>query len=59
MDRMLIDLARNQRLLKNTMAAVRGRPEALLMVEFSADDAADVSYRVHKLQRRLERQRPA
>ena len=53
MDRMLIDLARNQRSLKDTMAAVRGRPEALLMVEFSSDDAADVSYRVHELQRRL------
>jgi FAD/FMN-containing dehydrogenase/Fe-S oxidoreductase len=53
MDRMLIDLARNQRSLKDTMAAVRGRPEALLMVEFSSDDAADVSYRVHELERRL------
>ncbi|QJW97171.1 FAD-binding and (Fe-S)-binding domain-containing protein [Frigoriglobus tundricola] len=53
MDRMLIDLARTQRSLKDTMAAVRGRPEALLMVEFSSDDAADVSYRVHELQRRL------
>ena len=53
MDRMLIDLARNQLSLKNTMAAVRGTPEALLMVEFSSDDAADVSYRVHELQRRL------
>ena len=53
MDRMLIDLARNQRSLKDTMAAVRGRPEALLMVEFSSDDPADVSYRVHELERRL------
>jgi FAD/FMN-containing dehydrogenase/Fe-S oxidoreductase len=53
MDKMLIDLARQQRSLKDTMAAVRGRPEALLMVEFSSDDAADVSYRVHELERRL------
>ncbi|MCS6865627.1 MAG: FAD-linked oxidase C-terminal domain-containing protein [Gemmataceae bacterium] len=53
MDRMLIDLARQQRSLKDTMAAIRGRPEALLMVEFSSDDPADVSYRVHELQRRL------
>src|SRR5581483_4996900 len=53
MDRMLIDLAREQRSLKDTMAAIRGRPEALLMVEFSSDDAADVSYRVHELERRL------
>lgn len=53
MDRMLIDLARTQRSLKDTMAAVRGKPEALLMVEFSGDDAAEVSYRVHELDRRL------
>jgi FAD/FMN-containing dehydrogenase/Fe-S oxidoreductase len=53
MDRMLIDLAREQRSLKDTTAAIRGRPEALLMVEFSSDDAADVSYRVHELERRL------
>jgi FAD/FMN-containing dehydrogenase/Fe-S oxidoreductase len=53
MDRMLIDLARQQRSLKDTMAAVRGRPEALLMVEFSSDDPTDVSYRVHELGRRI------
>jgi FAD/FMN-containing dehydrogenase/Fe-S oxidoreductase len=53
MDRMLIDLARGQRGLKDTMAAVRGRPEALLMVEFSSDEESDVSYRVHELQRKL------
>src|SRR5262249_12216192 len=53
MDKMLIDLAREQRSLKETMAAVRGRPEALLMVEFSSDNPTDVSYRVHELQRRL------
>jgi FAD/FMN-containing dehydrogenase/Fe-S oxidoreductase len=54
MDRMLIDLAREQRSLKDTMAAVRGRPAALLMAEFSSDDPADVSYRVHELERRLK-----
>jgi FAD/FMN-containing dehydrogenase/Fe-S oxidoreductase len=54
MDRMLIDLAREQRSLKDTMAAIRGRPEALLMVEFSSDDPSDVSFRVHELERRLK-----
>ncbi len=54
MDRMLIDLAREQRSLKDTMAAIRGRPEALLMVEFSADEPAEVSYRVHELERRIK-----
>jgi FAD/FMN-containing dehydrogenase/Fe-S oxidoreductase len=53
MDRLLIDLAREQRGLRDTMAAVRGRPEALFMVEFSSDDSAEVSYRVHELDRRL------
>jgi FAD/FMN-containing dehydrogenase len=53
MDRMLIELAAGQRGLKDTMAAIRGRPEALFMVEFSGDDPADVSYRVHELERRL------
>jgi FAD/FMN-containing dehydrogenase/Fe-S oxidoreductase len=53
MDKMLIDLAREQRSLRHAMAAVRGRPEALLMVEFSSDHAADVSFRVHELERRL------
>lgn len=53
MDRMLIDLARRHRELADTMAVIRGRPEALLMVEFSSDDAADISYRVYELRRRL------
>jgi FAD/FMN-containing dehydrogenase/Fe-S oxidoreductase len=53
MDRMLLELARTQRALKDTMAAIRGRPEAVLMVEFSSDDPADVSYKVHELERRL------
>src|SRR6185503_17533523 len=47
------DLAREQRSLKSTMTAIRGRPEAIFMVEFSSDDPTDVSYRVHELERRL------
>ena len=53
MDSMLIDLARQQRSLKNTMEAIHGRPAALLMVEFSADSAAAVSAEAHALERRL------
>jgi FAD/FMN-containing dehydrogenase/Fe-S oxidoreductase len=53
MDTMLIDLARNQRSLSKTMAAIEGRPAALLMVEFSADTEAEVADRVEKLARRL------
>jgi FAD/FMN-containing dehydrogenase/Fe-S oxidoreductase len=53
MDQMLIDLARTQRALAEVMQSIHGRPAALLMVEFSGDDDADVSARVHELQRRL------
>ena len=54
MDTMLIDLARNQRSLSKTMAAIEGRPAALLMVEFSADTETEVSDRIEKLARRLK-----
>ena len=53
MDAMLIDLARNQRSLSRTMAAIHGRPAALLMVEFFGDTAGEVEDRVEKLARRL------
>jgi FAD/FMN-containing dehydrogenase/Fe-S oxidoreductase len=53
LDQMLLDLSRANLSLKNAMAAVHGRPAALLMVEFSGDDAADVADRVERLHRRL------
>ena len=40
MDQMLLDLARDNLSLKDTMAAIQGRPAALFMVEFSGDDAS-------------------
>ena len=52
-DSLLIDLARGQRSLKGTMAAIQGRPAALLMVEFAGDEAGDVADRVERLGRRL------
>jgi FAD/FMN-containing dehydrogenase/Fe-S oxidoreductase len=54
MDQMLIDLAREQRSLQEVMRSIQGRPEALLMVEFSGDDESEVSYRVHQMLRRLQ-----
>jgi FAD/FMN-containing dehydrogenase/Fe-S oxidoreductase len=54
MDTMLIDLARQQRSLSKTMAAIEGRPAALLMVEFTGDTEAEVADRVGKLARRLQ-----
>src|SRR5205823_9712945 len=54
MDQMLLDLARGNLSLKDTMAAVQGRPAALFMVEFSGDTEAEVADRVEKLRQRLE-----
>src|SRR5207244_3511869 len=53
LDQMLLDLARGNLSLRDTMAAVRGRPAALFMVEFSGDEAAEVADRVERLGRRL------
>ena len=52
-DSLLLTLARKQRSLKNTMAAVEGQPAALLMVEFSGDDEGEVRSRVSRLRDRL------
>ena len=52
-DSLLLTLARKQRSLKNSMAAVEGEPEALLMVEFEGDDAGEVKSRVFRLKDRL------
>lgn len=53
LDQMLIDLARDQRALRRHMAAVQGRPAALLMVEFSGESEAEIADRAEKLTRRL------
>jgi FAD/FMN-containing dehydrogenase/Fe-S oxidoreductase len=53
MDQMLLDLARNNLLLKDAMTAVQGRPAALFMVEFSGDYEREVAGRVDKLCKRL------
>jgi FAD/FMN-containing dehydrogenase/Fe-S oxidoreductase len=54
LDQMLIDLARENLALRETMAFVQGRPGALLMVEFHGGDPAEVADRVQRLQRHLE-----
>jgi FAD/FMN-containing dehydrogenase/Fe-S oxidoreductase len=53
LDGMLLDLARGNLSLKDTMAAIPGRPDAVLMVEFSGDDRAEIADRVARLERRL------
>jgi len=52
-DSLLIELARAQRSLRGTMAAVEGNPAALLMVEFAGDDAEEVASKVDRLRHRL------
>jgi FAD/FMN-containing dehydrogenase/Fe-S oxidoreductase len=54
LDQMLLDLAHGNLALRETMASIVGRPAALLMVEFSSDDEAEVHDRIEKLRRRLE-----
>src|SRR6266851_391356 len=53
MDQMLLELARENFSLKSAMAAVQGKPAALLMVEFSSDDPAYVSNQADRLKKRL------
>jgi FAD/FMN-containing dehydrogenase/Fe-S oxidoreductase len=53
LDHMLLELARNNLALRNTMAVVRGNPQALFMVEFSSDDPSEVANRIERLQGRL------
>jgi FAD/FMN-containing dehydrogenase/Fe-S oxidoreductase len=54
MDQMLLDLARNNLSMKDTMAAIQGRPAAVFMVEFVGDDKAEIADRIEKLSKRLK-----
>jgi len=53
MDHLLLQLTRGNLALRDTVAFLRGDPEALFMVEFSSDDKGDVLDRIEKLTRRL------
>jgi FAD/FMN-containing dehydrogenase/Fe-S oxidoreductase len=54
MDHLLLQLSAGNLALRDTMKALAGTPQALLMVEFSGENAAEVEDRVEKLKRRLE-----
>ena len=54
MDQLLLRLSADNLALRGVMKAIPGDPEAILMVEFSGDDAGEVADRVERLQRRLE-----
>jgi FAD/FMN-containing dehydrogenase/Fe-S oxidoreductase len=53
LDHYLLSLCAGNLSLRDTMKSIQGRPEAVLMVEFSSDDAAEVADRVERLARRL------
>jgi FAD/FMN-containing dehydrogenase/Fe-S oxidoreductase len=53
LDHLLLELTARNLALKDTMKAIQGHPQAVLMVEFSGDDPAEVADRVARLQRRL------
>lgn len=52
-DHLMLDLARENLSLRDTMALISGRPAAVLMVEFSSDHQAQVRDRVERLGKRL------
>ncbi len=53
MDHQLLELAADNLSLRDTMKAIRGRPQAVLMVEFASDDPGEVADRVERLRLRL------
>jgi FAD/FMN-containing dehydrogenase/Fe-S oxidoreductase len=54
MDHLLLQLTKGNLALRDATKVIEGDPQALLMVEFSSDDPAEVSDRVEKLHRRLQ-----
>ena len=53
LDQRLLELARENLSLKDTMAAIQGRPAAVLMIEFSGSEETEVAERVRRLGRHL------
>jgi len=54
MDHLLLQLTAQNLALRDTMKAIQGQPQAVLMVEFSSDDPTEVADRVERLQQRLQ-----
>lgn len=52
-DSLLLTLSRSQRNLQPAMEAIRGNPEAVLMVEFTADDPAEIDDKIARLRQAL------
>jgi FAD/FMN-containing dehydrogenase/Fe-S oxidoreductase len=53
-DHYLLELTAGNLALRETMKAIVGRPQAVLMVEFSGDDEREVADRVERLRKRLD-----
>jgi FAD/FMN-containing dehydrogenase/Fe-S oxidoreductase len=53
LDHLLLELTAKNLALRDTMKAIQGHPQAVLMVEFSGDSETEVADRVERLQRRL------
>ncbi len=53
MDHLLLELSAGNLALRDVMKHLPTRPQAVLMVEFSGDDEAEVRDRIERLQRRL------
>ncbi|MHB1424632.1 MAG: FAD-binding and (Fe-S)-binding domain-containing protein [Gemmataceae bacterium] len=53
MDHLLLEMTARNLALRDTMKSIQGHPQAVLMVEFSSDDPAEVADRVERLRRRL------
>jgi FAD/FMN-containing dehydrogenase/Fe-S oxidoreductase len=53
LDHLLLELSAGNLALRDAMRAIRGRPQAVLMVEFSGADTGEVADRVARLRRRL------
>jgi FAD/FMN-containing dehydrogenase/Fe-S oxidoreductase len=54
LDHLLLQLTARNLALRDTMKAIQGQPQAVLMVEFSSDDPAEVADRVERLRQRLQ-----
>src|SRR5205085_9377766 len=53
MDHLLLELSAGNLALRDAMAPIQGKPHAVLMVEFSGDERAEIASRVERLRRRL------
>jgi FAD/FMN-containing dehydrogenase/Fe-S oxidoreductase len=54
LDHFLLKLCAGNLSLRDTMKSIQGQPEAVLMVEFSSDDPAEVADRVDRLRGKLQ-----